>query len=202
SPPVPYALGYSKCEINHDPEYALVPLSAIIPTSSTSISISSFCSISNSTTEYANSFLVIGNSLVNQTLCADVSNVSSTGAVRMFYPNGTRLNAYIAGDYPLGEITGPNNEPYLEYLMIYTPNGSNSSISDAPSLFYKSNFYKGFILGSLPGFSQVYPSNATGINYINGTYPIRIFALNNFTGSLPPAVPKPSYVHNSYQMPD
>ena len=201
NPPVPYALGNSQCEIAHDPEYALVPLSAIIPSSSSSQSISSFCSISNSTTEYASSYLVIGNSLVNQTVCAGISNVTAQGTVRMYSTNGTKLNAYIAGDNPLGELTGPNNQPYLEYLMVYTPNGSNSTITDAPSLFYRSNFYKGFILGSLPGFKQVYPSNATGINYINGTYPIRIFALDNFTGSLPPQTPKPSYVHNSYQMP-
>ena len=201
SPPVPYALGNSQCEIAHDPEYALVPLSAIIPTSS-STSVSSFCSISNSTTEYASTFLVVGNSLVNETVCADVSSVSSTGAVRIYNTKGVPMNAYIAGDNPVGEVTGPNNQPYLEYLMIYTPNGSNSTITNAPSLFYSSNFYRGFILGSLPGFNQPYPSNATGINYINGTYPIRIFALNNFTGSLPPSIAKPPYVKNDYQMPD
>jgi len=75
------------------------------------------------------------------------------------------------------------------------------TITDAPTEFYNSNYYKGFFLGNLPGFTQVYPSNATGINYVNGTYPIRIFALDNFTGKLPPVVQKPAWVHNNFTLP-
>jgi hypothetical protein len=91
--------------------------------------------------------------------------------------------------------------PFVQYLAIYVPNGPNDTITNAPTKFYASNYYKGFILGDLPGFKQVYPQNATGVNFVNGTYPIRIYALNNFTGQLPIVPPKPSWIQNNYTMP-
>ncbi len=75
------------------------------------------------------------------------------------------------------------------------------SIANASSQFYYSNFYKGFILGNLPGFTEVYPQNATGINYVNGTWPIRIYAVDNYTSGNVPAPAKPPWVHNNYTMP-
>ena len=47
----------------------------------------------------------------------------------------------------------------------------------------------------------VYPSNFTGVNYYNGTHGIMIYQLDNYTGTLPVVVPKPSYVTNNYIIP-
>ncbi|EQD47207.1 membrane-like protein required for N-linked glycosylation [mine drainage metagenome] len=202
NPPVPYALGLSPCELAHDPQYVLVPLPTLIP-SIQKPSISEYCSISNSTTQYAYSYLVNNNSLSNQTVCIDL-NPTSSGAFKVYYQNGTQMNAYIQAitQSPLGESALQRGGPvYLEYLMVYTPNAPNDTITNAPSEFYTSNFYKGFFFGSLPGFTQVYPTNATGINFVNNTYPIRILALNNYTGQLPPKAAKPSYVVNNYTFP-
>ncbi|MGC8537451.1 MAG: hypothetical protein ACP5MZ_00500 [Candidatus Micrarchaeia archaeon] len=202
NPPVPYALGNSPCELAHDPQYVLVPLPTLIPTIEKP-TINEYCSISNSSTQYAYSYLVDNNSLTNQSVCVDL-NPTSAGAFKVYYQNGTQMNAYIQAitQSPLGETELTKGGPlYLEYLMVYTPNGPNDTITNAPSEFYLSNFYKGFFFGKLPGFTQVYPANATGINFVNNTYPIRILALNNFTGQLPPKTSKPSYVENNYTFP-
>jgi hypothetical protein len=116
------------------------------------------------------------------------------------YKKGQQINAYLQSSDYLGIVNVAGTQ-FVEYLMIYVPNSANGTITGAPSLFYTSNYYKGFILGNIPGFTQVYPANAVGINFLNGTYGVRIFALNNFTGKLPPVPPKPSYIHNNYTMP-
>ena len=88
-------------------------------------------------------------------------------------------------------------------MLVYAPNGPNDTITDAPSEFYNSTYYKGFFLGNLgPGYRLAYPSNFTGINYIKGgTHQVMIFELDNFTGTLPTVVPKPSWIKNNYTMP-
>jgi len=141
----------------------------------------------------------VGQGLSNQTVCIKTQNSAST-LFNVYNTNGTKINAYIQGTSYLG-VVNVQNEPFVEFLVIYTPNSTNGTITDAPTEFYNSNYYKGFFLGNLPGFTQVYPSNATGINYVNGTYPIRIFALDNFTGKLPPVVQKPAWVHNNFTLP-
>ncbi len=200
SPPVPYALGYSQCELTHDPEMIFIPLSVLAPTISTP-TISDYCSISTNSTEYAKGYLIVGSSVQNSSVCVDM-NLSSQGTVQLYTNNGTKMNAFVQLESlsPSGE-TNIGNSLYLEYLVEYTPNAPNDTITNAPSKFYTSNFYKGFILGTLPGFTQVYPNNATGINFLNGSYPIRIYAVNNFTGQMPQTPPKPSYIHNNYTFP-
>ena len=60
---------------------------------------------------------------------------------------------------------------YNEYLLIYTKEG----IADAPGRGYTSNFYKGFFLGELDGYTQVYPTDVKGF----GVVPIRIYKRND-----------------------
>ena len=197
SPPQPYVLGNSPCELSHDPAYTLVPLDALIGANTSSLNF--YCSISNSTSTYIKSYEVQGNSLSNTSVC--VSTIpTSTGAAQLYTSTGAKMNAMIPLSYYVGVIPIQGTD-FVEYPTIYLPNGPNGTITDAPSKFYTSNYYRGFFLGELPGFTEVYPSNATGINYINGTYPIRIFELNNFTGTLPAVPSKPSWVHNNYTMP-
>ncbi|MEM0150146.1 MAG: hypothetical protein QXW10_04575, partial [Candidatus Micrarchaeaceae archaeon] len=197
TPPVPYALGTSECELAHDPVFVLVPLAALIPTNTTQ-SINYYCSMSNATDTFAKSYMVIGNSLSNQTACVSIKP-NAKGVLDVYYSNGTKINAVIQSSYYEG-IINIQGTPFVEYFMVYLP-GANGTVKNPPSLFYTSNYYRAFVLGNLPGFTQVYPANATGINFVNGTYPIRIFALNNFTGTLPKVPQKPSWVHNNYTMP-
>jgi asparagine N-glycosylation enzyme membrane subunit Stt3 len=204
NPPVPYVLGTSQCEIAHDPEFVLLPLSALIQTNQTQSSISNYCSISTSNTTYINGYLIIGNNFANSTVCID-STPNSRGVLSAYTSSGQKLNAYIQSSQYLG-VQNVQGSLYVEFLMIYTPNGPNDTITNAPSDFYDSNYYKGFALGDLPGFKQVYPvanatSNGTGINYINGTYPVRIYELVNYTGGSPQVPPKPSWINNNDIMP-
>ncbi|MCL4404845.1 MAG: hypothetical protein M1544_01640 [Candidatus Marsarchaeota archaeon] len=200
TPPVPYALGTSPCELEHDPEYAFLPLAAL-EGSNSSQSINYYCSISNSTNFYIKAYTAVGDSLSNTTVCVSTTPTKN-GDIQLYNSNGTKINAMIPLSYDLG-VTSINGIDFVEYFVAYTPNGPNDSITDAPSKFYDSNFYKGFMFGSLPGFTQVYPNvtSTPGENLINGTYPLRILEINNYTGGLPPVPSKPSYVHNNLTMP-
>ncbi len=198
NPPVPYVLGTSQCELSHDPEYALIPLSALIPTNQTQQSLSEYCSISNSKASYVSTYLLIGSSIQNSTVCVDLTP-NANGVLGVYSQNGTRMNAYIQSAEYTG-IVPIQGQDFVQFLMIYAPSG-NGTITNAPSEFYDSNYYKGFILGNLPGFHEVYPANAPGINFVNGTYPVRIFAVDNYTGGLPPVPAKDPWVHNNYTMP-
>ena len=199
NPPVPFALGNSQCELQHDPEYALIPLQALIPTNS-SPNINIYCSISTASAQYAQAYLVQGQGIANQTVCVSLTP-NPNGVMKVYNSTGSQLNAYINDNQYIG-VVNVQGVPFVQYMMIYVPNSANGTITDAPSKFYSSNYYKGFILGNLPGFTEAYPANATGmINYVNGTYPVRIYELNNFTGQLPPVPPKPPWVHNNYTIP-
>jgi asparagine N-glycosylation enzyme membrane subunit Stt3 len=199
NPPVPYQLGTSKCELNHDPQYAFIPLAVLEP-NVTNTNINYYCSISNSTTKYAISVLTPGINQSNQTIaCVDL-NPTSNGAVQLYTQKGVKMNAFLWPS-PLG-ITLLQGIPMVQYMLIYTPNGANGIITDAPTEFYLSNYYKAFFLGNLPGFTEVYPqNNQSGVNFINYTDPVRIYKLNNYTGGLPPSTPKPSWIKNNYSIP-
>jgi hypothetical protein len=200
--PVPYMLGNSQCEISHDPQYALLPLSALLPSNSSSSmqqSLNNYCSISTSKSTMISAYLVMGNSVSNDTVCVNATP-NKKGVLTVYNTTGTRINAVIQSGQYMG-VVNLGGEQFVEYLMIYLPNAPNDTINGAPSQFYNSNYYKGFFFGSLPGFEQVYPSNAPGINFVNGTYSVRILKLVNFTGSLPPVPPKAPWVINNYTMP-
>ena len=198
NPPVPYQLGTSPCEISHDPQMVLVPLEALIPSNQTQQVRGLYCPISNSTTLYARGLVASGGGLTNQTVCVDLSP-SNNGVMQIYNNTAGKTNAVINANFYLG-LTNIGQTKFVEFLEIYLPN-SNGTITNPPSGFYTSNFYKGFFLGHLSGFTQVYPNNATGINYVNGIYPIRIFALDNYTGGTPSVPVKPSWVHNNYTLP-
>ncbi len=197
SNPQPYLLGTSSCEQAHDPQFALIPLAALVP-SNQSQSINFYCSISTNSTPYVQAPLIIGQNYSNQSVCVDI-NPNKNGVLSLYNSTGKKLNAVIQSSFYLG-VVNVGGTPYVEYMMIYLP-GANGTVVNPPSQFYTSNYYRGFILGKLPGFTQVYPQNATGINFVNGTYAVRIYALNNFTGQLPPVPVKPSWIHNNYSMP-
>ncbi len=196
----PYLLGTSRCEVQHDPIYTLVPVSALVQ-NTTQSTLSDYCSL-NTPAPYIRTLTVKGYTLSNQTFCLNPTP-SKSGALALYYSNGTKSNAMIQETYNNGVINVGGTE-YLEFMVIYMPNGPNDTVTNAQSSFYSSNYYRGFFLGSLPGFTQVYPNetNAIGVNLINYTENIRIYKLNNYTGGSPNIIPsKPSYINNNLTMP-
>jgi hypothetical protein len=201
SPAVPYLLGTSACEVAHDPQFALLPLSALIQTNSSSQSINNYCQISNGSNIYIKAYLILGNNVENATDCVDATPTSN-GVLKIYNQNGTKINAYIQSTDYQG-VQNIQGNLYVEFLMLYTPNAANGSITNAPSQFYESNYYKGFILGNLPGFTEVYPVNSTvgSINYVNGTYPVRIYEVNNYSSGNVTVPAKEPWIHNNDTMP-
>ncbi len=200
-PPVPYVLGTSQCEVAHDPQFALIPYQALVPNvNSTQQSINFYCSISNKSAIYIQTELVSGGALSNQSVCVN-PNGPSSGVLYVYNQSGKKMNAVIQSAFYEGAVNY-QGITFLQFLMIYLPNAPNDTITNAPSGFYNSNYYKGLVLGNLPGFTEVYPQNATGkINFLNTTWPVRIYEVNNYTGSLPPVPQKYPWIHNNYTMP-
>ena len=195
----PYQLGTSSCELAHDPQYALIPLAALLPSNGTQQNIGDYCELTSNSTPYIRTYLVTGTALANQTVCTS-SRPNANGVLRLYDSNGTALNAVIQVSEYIG-VQDVQNVPFVEYPVVYLPNGPNGTITDAPSMFYDSNYYKGFFLGKLPGFRQVYPNYTSGTNFINYTDPVRIYELVNYTGTLPEVPQKPPWIHNNDTMP-
>ncbi|MDE1860278.1 MAG: hypothetical protein KGH72_01010 [Candidatus Micrarchaeota archaeon] len=193
NPPQQYLLGTSNCELTHDPVSILVPIS---PT------VTDYCSFSNSSNIAVTGIGILGTTGIpaNVSYCVPESFLYNPTTTRLLNTNGTASNAYIVPYYFDG-VQAIGGQDYAIFLVIYAPNGPNGTITDAPTSFYNSTFYRGFFLGKLPGFSVAYPSNFTGINFVNGTYKVVILQLNNFSGSLPAVTQKKPWVNNSYVMP-
>lgn len=191
STPQPYALGTSPCETTHDPAELIVPANA---------SISDYCPTSNTTTPDLESEVILGNSPTNITYCVPVSFLETGKPTYLLNQNGTKTNAILSTQLFEG-VTQISGQLFYIFIVIYAPNGPNDSITDAPSEFYNSNYYKGYFLGYMPGFTHVYPHNFTGINYVNSTEKIQIFEVNNYTGGNPPHTSKPSWIKNNYTVP-
>ena len=188
----PYVLGTSNCEITHDPAEIWIP---------TNPTVSNYCQLANTsiTAVQAEVILGLGQSAVNQSYCAPVSFLQGT-TVNLLYPNGTKTNIVVTTQLYQGGINLQGTELYT-FIALYLPNGPNNTITDAPSEFYNSNYYDGYFLGKMPGFTRVYPSNFTGINYINSTNKVVIYAVNNYTGGNTPHTSKPSYLTNNFTVP-
>ena len=189
----PFLIGTSPCETAHDPVILAIPEQ---PT------INQYCSFSNTTTA-VQAIALVGQTIpqaLNTTYCVSTS-ATQQGVLDVYNENGTKTNIVISTNYYLGTIAGPNSQPLMEFLAIYLPNGPNETISNAPTEFYNSTYYKGFFFGRLPGYTLVYPKNFSGINMVNSTNTVMILKLNNYTGKLPYVPPKPSWVHNNYTIP-
>ncbi len=183
-----FVLGTSPCETSHDPAILILP---------TTLSVQDYCTFSNSSTTAVTGAIVLGDQILNQTYCVPTSFLQTGNATALLTPNGTKTNIVVSAQLYQGPLNG---NQYLSFVLIYLPN-ANGIITDAPSQFYNSTYYQGYFLGKLPGFTLAYPHNFTGVNYINTTSKIMIFSLNNYTGTLPTVVQKPSYVTNNYSMP-
>ncbi len=198
TPKQPYALGTSQCELSHDPQYALVPLAALVPSNNTSQQLSDYCSISNNKTTYISTYLVTGQSLSNSTVCVD-AQPNKKGVLQIYNASGKKLNAVIQTSEYLG-VQDVGTTPYVEFLVIYLPN-ANGVIENPPTQYYTSNYYRAFFLGNMPGFKQVYPAYSSGTNFVNFTDPIRIYEIANYTGTYPKIPQKPSWITNNDIMP-
>jgi len=190
----PYVLGTSQCELSHDPVYALIPTAVN--------NVNAYCQFSNSSISAIKVLLLAGNTFLNETYCVPSQIYTSAAPEPLYNSNGTKINALIVptGQFYYGTVS-VSGQNFIDFMVLYTPNGPNNSITDAPTEFYQSTYYKGFFFGKLPGFTLVYPTNFTGMNYVNKSNAVMIYALNNYTGGLPPVTPKPPWVSNNYTIP-
>ncbi len=190
----PYLLGTSQCEMSNDPVMINFP---------TNPTINEVCSFSNSSVTAVKGILTVGETIpevLNQSYCVSLST-DKRGLLSVYNLNGTKANIVINPTFYYGSSKAQNGELFAEFMAIYLPDSSNYTVSDAPTSFYNSNFYRGFFFGRLPGYRLAYPSNFTGINYVNSTHTVMILELQNYTGSLPYVTPKPSWIENNYTMP-
>ncbi len=190
----PFVLGNSQCELSNSPVYMLVPVSAS--------NINSYCSFNATNVTAVKALMLVGNRFENTTYCVSSSIFNSLNASQVYYSNGTKLNAIIIPTqtffYGISPISGQN---FANFLLLYTPNGPNDTVTNAPTSFYNSNFYRGFFFGKLQGFSLAYPRNFTGMNYVNSSNPVMILQLNNYTGGTPFVTQKYPWIDNNYSMP-
>lgn len=191
----PYALGTSQCELSHAPAYIMVPL--------TTSSVTSYCQFANSKVSAIKTLLLANNVFSNQTYCTP-SNFTSgyVSSVRLLDSNGNETNILLIPTTQFfAGVTTLGGTHFASFVALYLPNGPNDTVTNAPTQFYNSNYYRGFYLGSLPGFSLAYPSSFNGINYVNFTAPVVMYQLNNYTGPNPYVTPKPAWVQNNFTMP-
>ncbi len=190
----PYVLGTSPCELSHDPAELLIPANITSP--------SEMCSFSNSSTVAVQGFVITG-SVVDQNLtyCVPESALQTGTTVKLLNSTGGVTNAILSPQLYQGLTRVSQTSAFYTFVLLYTPNAPNGTITNAPSAFYDSNFYNGYFLGNLPGFTLVYPSNFTGINYVNSTHRIMIFKLDNYTGGVPTHTQKPASAVNNYTVP-
>ena len=190
----PYVLGTSQCELDHVPAYLLVPTN--------SSNINNYCLISNKTTTALKAYMLAGNGFTNHTYCIPLNNSNNSGPIHVLDSNGNKTNILLVANsqFFAGEAQ-VSGQTFANFMALYLPNGPNDTVTNAPTKFYDSNYYRAFYLGKLPGFTPVFPANFTGINYVNGTFPVVIYEVNNYTGPLPNVTAKPSWVINNFTMP-
>ena len=165
-----------------------------------SSNIGDYCQIPNSNVSAFKGLMVIGSSISNQTYCVPFNY--STGISRLLYPNGTKTNIVfsLSTQFYSGSVT-VGGEQFMGFIAIYLPNGPNGTVTNAPPSSTTRTTTAGSTSAKLPGFTMAYPSNFTGINYVNGTHPVVIYQVDNYTGSLPYVTPKPSWIQNNFTMP-
>ena len=203
SPPQPYQLGTSPCELAHDPAFIYVPVQQTSSGITIAQSVSSYCAYGNSTNTAIKGLVSTGSSLLNTTYCVPTSFLNSGNPTYIYTANGIKTNMMLASQPVLyGGVSDIQGQLFISFMILMVPNGPNNTITNPLSEFYQSNYYKGFFLGHINGLTLVYPTNFTGgINYINSTNEIMIYKLNNFTGSLPNVTQKASWVTNNLTMP-
>ena len=193
-----FLTGTSQCEISHDPVEVNIPMNP---------SVNDYCNFKNSSVQAVRVLMTLGESVpqaLNLSYCVQTTG-SSNGILRLYTINGTPTNILIdlnSSDLTNGYVNYGSSGTFLSAMAIYLPNGPNDTVVGAPSLFYSSNYYRGFFLGHLPGYTLVYPVGGfTGINLINSTNDVVIYKLNNYTGGSPEQIPKPSYITNNFSVP-
>jgi hypothetical protein len=174
------------------PAYILIPVDTN--------NINNYCQLSNKTVAAIKGLLLVGNNFANKTLCVPIN--FSNGPVNILDSNGSKTNILLVPSSQFfAGIANLGGQQFANFMLLYTPNGPNSTVTDAPTEFYSSNYYRGFYLGKLPGFTMVYPKDFAGTNYVNGKWPVVIYQVNNYTGTLPQVTPKPAWMQNNFTMP-
>ena len=151
-----YNLGTSRCEQEHNFERIFIPVS--------DLSALDYCQSPDPNTPLIRAYSNFG-----YKYCIPLNG--SGEPVMLYEDNLSRINkGHLASP---SSVTLNDGRDYNTYLILYTyETWSDGRISyeDRKGKMYDSNFYKGFFLGELPGFIQVYPSNMMA-------GPVRIFKI-------------------------
>jgi len=99
--------------------------------------------------------------------------------VMAYESNGTQNRGMLLSQ---GETTLSDGRSYMTFLVVYPPPGQG--YEDRAGLAYDSIFYKGFFLGHIDGFEQVYPYKADTAQFGPGL-PVRIYRLKDEAESGP-----------------
>jgi asparagine N-glycosylation enzyme membrane subunit Stt3 len=159
---VPYELGTSQCEKEHDFERVYIPVN---PT------IDDYCQTSNPAQPYVRAYTT-----GNYTYCVLFNTQGQNRKILgMVYESNMSMEEH--GTPYLGGVQSIGGKQYDVYTMLYTkdvwPDGK-SGWDDRKGKIYDSTFYQGYFLGQLDGFEQVYPSP----NQSSTVFPaVRIFKI-------------------------
>ncbi len=193
---VSYLIGTSQCELNHDPVDVNIPVNP---------SISEYCSFPNSNITAVKGIVTIGETvpeLLNQTYCVGLNPINNS--LPVYTSNGMLTNVILPLNLDQGQrqLVQGSSEVFADFMALYLPNGPNGTVTNAPTYFYNSNYYRAFFFGKLPGFTLAYPQNFSGINFVGNTsQTVMIFKLDNYTGGTPSVAVKPSWISNNYEVP-
>jgi len=164
---VPRQVGNSACFDQHSFEHVYIPAE---PTAA------DVCNIQGTNTTFLYAFSShrgITNKTWNPAYCVTMYEQEGQSQLVMVYEsNLTQNRGYLLGQ---GETTLFGRK-YLAYLVMYPPPGSG--YEDRAGLAYDSIFYKGFFLGHIDGFEQVYPYTAEAAQF-GPSLPVRIYRLKD-----------------------
>jgi len=169
---IPRQVGSSACEANHYFERVFVPLE---PTDADLCSLNAPFQMFHAVSTHRPDGYCIGQTTQNgqQTLI-------------VAYQNGTQVKAILS---PEGQTTLGDGRQYVSFMAIYPPPGQG--YEDRAGLAYDSIFYKGFFLGHIDGFEQVFPYQAEEGQF-GPSLPVRIFKLKDEAPATSPVTQVPA----------
>jgi hypothetical protein len=164
---IPHQVGSSQCEGEHYFERVYFPVQ---PTQA------DLCNINAPFQMFRASSTVRG----QDAYCvAQVTQNNQTQFVMAYESNGTINHGILM---PQGTTAMGDGRDYVQAFVLYPPPGQG--YDDRSNKFYDSVFYKGFFLGHIDGFVQVYPYEAEYAQF-GPSIPVRIFKLKDEAATAP-----------------
>ena len=156
-----HGIGTSQCEAEHSPEMVYIPRNP---------SVNDHCTLPAD----PSLVLIRARSTFGRTYCVYLSSQQATYGqpLAMFYADNMSRQNTAELAFPRYAYDSAGQPSYIAYMAAYF---NDSSWADRPGKFYDSNFYKAYFLGSLSGFTQVFPAQSS-----RQIQMVRIYELNNY----------------------